>query len=213
MRHGFALIMLMGTLATAFAQSAQDQKSPSGGSLTGRWILTGDYLGTTLNSTMELEQKADKLTGNFDGDKLQGSVTGNSLHFLAKDDQGGSEEGTATVTGDTMTGTVTFVDGSNPSHPVTIPFTAKLAAPYHPTGAPKTHEFTPRVFYRQFSPFNKPVLTVNPGDTIHTTTVDAGGNDEKGVPRVLGGNPKPGPSTSNRHSLAIPSWCTSSAYA
>jgi acetamidase/formamidase len=61
------------------------------------------------------------------------------------------------------------------------------------TDAPKRHEFTPTVFYRQFSPFNKPVLTINSGDTIHTTTVDAGGADEKGVRRVLGGNPETGP--------------------
>jgi acetamidase/formamidase len=37
------------------------------------------------------------------------------------------------------------------------------------------------------------VLTINPGDMIHTTTVDAGGTDEKGVKRVLGGNPETGP--------------------
>jgi acetamidase/formamidase len=55
------------------------------------------------------------------------------------------------------------------------------------------HEFTPTTFYRQFSATNKPVLTVSPGDTIHTTTVDAGGTDEKGVARVLGGNPETGP--------------------
>jgi acetamidase/formamidase len=48
-------------------------------------------------------------------------------------------------------------------------------------------------FYRQFSPNNKPVLTIAPGDTVHTTTVDAGGADEKGVKRVLGGNPQTGP--------------------
>jgi hypothetical protein len=33
---------------------------------------------------------------------------------------------------------------------------------------------------------------VNPGDTIHTTTVDAGGVDENGVHRVRGGNPETG---------------------
>ena len=27
---------------------------------------------------------------------------------------------------------------------------------------------------------NKPVLTIAPGDSVHTTTVDAGGTDEKG---------------------------------
>src|SRR4029077_6793377 len=32
-----------------------------------------------------------------------------------------------------------------------------------------------------------------PGDTVHTMTVDAGGTDEKGVTRVLGGNPQTGP--------------------
>jgi acetamidase/formamidase len=37
------------------------------------------------------------------------------------------------------------------------------------------------------------VVSVFPGDTIHTTTVDAGGTDEKGVTRVLGGNPQTGP--------------------
>jgi amidase len=49
------------------------------------------------------------------------------------------------------------------------------------------------MFHRQFSPSNKPVLTVFPGDTIHTTTVDAGGSDEKSQVRVLGGNPQTGP--------------------
>jgi acetamidase/formamidase len=51
----------------------------------------------------------------------------------------------------------------------------------------------PSIFYRAFSPLSKPVLTVAPGDTIHTTTVDAGGTDEQGRRRVLGGNPQTGP--------------------
>jgi acetamidase/formamidase len=51
----------------------------------------------------------------------------------------------------------------------------------------------PTTFYRRFSAENKPVLTIAPGDTIHTTTVDAGGTDEKSVTRVLGGNPETGP--------------------
>jgi len=111
---------------------------------------------------------------------------------LARDEQGGSEEGTATYHADTLSGTITVVDGTNPSHPFSVPFTATLSRP-HVAGAPKHHEFVPTTFYRQFSPKNEPVLTVAPGDTIHTTTVDAGGTDEKGVPRVLGGNPETGP--------------------
>ena len=55
------------------------------------------------------------------------------------------------------------------------------------------HEFAPSVFYREFSASNKPVLSVDPGDSIHTTTVDAGGTDQDGHKRVLGGNPQTGP--------------------
>jgi acetamidase/formamidase len=51
----------------------------------------------------------------------------------------------------------------------------------------------PSIFYRQFSASNQPVLTLNPGDSVHTTTVDAGGTDKDGHRRVLGGNPQTGP--------------------
>lgn len=193
MRRSHLLLVLFAVfLATAGSQPQSTTKSQPGGPLTGHWVITADYFGSPINLSMELTQQADKLTGNFDGDKLEGSVIGNSVHFLAKDDQGGSEEGTAIVQDDTMSGTVIYIESTNPSHPVTSSFTAELAVPHAP-GTPTTHEFTPTVFYRQFSPFNKPVLSINPGDTIHTTTVDAGGTDEKGVPRSMGGNPQTGP--------------------
>jgi amidase len=161
-------------------------------SLAGRWIVNADFYGTPLIFQLELHQQGEKITGDFGGDKLEGTVTGNSMHFLAKDENGGSEECKATVQGDTLTGTAVFVDSSDPSHPVTHAFTAKMV-PQRRAGPPQHHEFTPTAFYRQFSPLNKPVLTVWPGDSIHTTTVDAGGTDEKGVTRVLGGNPETGP--------------------
>jgi amidase len=195
MRHLRLLAISLSVIclpATAQQHDATPASSQATGPLTGHWILTADYLGTPVNANMELTQEPDKLTGNFQGDKLEGSVAGNSLHFLAKDDQGGSEEVTATFQGESMSGTVIWTDGANPGHPATVPFTAKLSKP-HSAGTPTTHEFTPTTFYRQFSPHNKPVLTVSPGDTIHTSTVDAGGVDEKGVPRVLGGNPETGP--------------------
>jgi acetamidase/formamidase len=37
------------------------------------------------------------------------------------------------------------------------------------------------------------VLTISRGDTVHTTTVDAAGVDERGITRVLAGNPETGP--------------------
>jgi amidase len=195
MRRTFLLAVLFAGTAvttTAKAQDARKTAAAAEGPLSGRWIITAEYLGTPTQLSVEFQQEGNKLTGNFDGDKLEGTVTGNSIHFLAKDDQGGSEEGTATVQGDTMSGTIIYIDGANPTHPLNTPFTAQLAGK-RPKSSLQTHEFTPTVFYRQFSPTNKPVLTVNPGDTIHTTTVDAGGTDEKGVPRVMGGNPETGP--------------------
>ena len=91
-----------------------------------------------------------------------------------------------------MSGTLVFTDAGDPTRRVTHTFTAILV-PERKAGAPKRHDFVPTTFYRQFSALNKPVLTVSPGDTVHTTTVDAGGTDEIGVTRVLGGNPETGP--------------------
>ncbi len=171
---------------------AREQTRPADTALSGRWIVTTDFHGTTLYLSLKLDQQGDKLTGDFDGDKLEGAITGNSIHFVAKNDQGGTEECTATAQSGAISGTFVFTDADDPGHPTTLQFTAKLV-PQRGAGAAQRHEFTPTIFYRQFSAANKPVLTVSPGDTIHTTTVDAGGTDEKGVTRVLGGNPETGP--------------------
>src|SRR5580658_11261115 len=160
--------------------------------VSGRWFAAADFYGTPINFPMELSQQGDKLTGDFGGDKLEGTLNGNSLHFLAKDERGGTEELTATVQSGIISGTIVFVDGDDKEHPTTHQFKATLV-PQRRTGAPERHDFTPSTFHRQFSAANKPVLVVSPGDTIHTTTVDAGGTDEKGVARVLGGNPETGP--------------------
>jgi acetamidase/formamidase len=161
-------------------------------SLTGRWVVTADFLGTPLYYKLELVQQGDTLSGNFGGDKLEGTVRGNTVQFLAKDDEGGTEEAKATLANGALSGTVVFVDAGNPRNPTTHAFTATLA-PKRSTRPPRRHDFTPTVFHREFSPRNKPVLTIAPGDTIATTTVDAGGADAKGVTRVLGGNPQTGP--------------------
>jgi acetamidase/formamidase len=195
MRRVFIGVVLLAALCSgysAYAQEAQKAAPDAGGPLNGRWTVTSDFHGTPIYFKLELELHGDKLTGNFDGDKLEGTVSGSAVQFLAKDDHGGSEDVKAALKGNTLSGTVVFVNGDDPTHPETHPFTAALVPP-RSSAAPKRHEFTPTVFYRRFSPENKPVLTVQPGDTIHTTTVDAGGTDEKGVTRVLGGNPETGP--------------------
>src|SRR5258708_25554104 len=174
------------------AQHAAKADTAATGALSGRWVVNADFFGPPIYFGLLLEQQGEKLTGNFDGDKLEGTASGGHVHFLAKDEHGGTEEGNATVSGSTMTGSVIFMDSSDPTHPETHSFTATRVAERR-EGAGKRHEFVPTTFYRRFSAENKPVLTVAPGDTIHTTAVDAGGTDEKGVTRVLGANPETGP--------------------
>jgi amidase len=55
------------------------------------------------------------------------------------------------------------------------------------------HEFTPTVFYHEFSAATPPVLRIAPGDTVRTTTIDAAGVDDKGATRAPAGNPQTGP--------------------
>ncbi|PYX74264.1 MAG: acetamidase [Acidobacteria bacterium] len=185
----FLLLFVPGVLR---ARSAQETARPANTSVSGRWVVNTDFYGSTIYFRMELKQEGDKLSGNFDGDKLEGTLKGNNVYFLAKDEQGGTDEGKATLQGGIITGTVVFTHSDDPAHPETHKFTAELV-PARRAAAPQRHEFVPITFHRQFSAANKPVLTIAPGDTVHTTTVDAGGTDEKGVTRVLGGNPETGP--------------------
>jgi acetamidase/formamidase len=93
--------------------------------------------------------------------------------------------------GGEITGTLVHTERGD-ENPVKSTWSARRVPPKR-TGPPQRHEFVPTTFHRQFSASNPPVLRIWPGDTVHTTTVDAGGTDEKGVTRVLGGNPETGP--------------------
>jgi acetamidase/formamidase len=184
----FFLLLVPGVL---LAQSAQEPARPANAGVTGSWMVNTDYFGSTIYYRMELKQEGEKLSGDFGGDKLEGTVKGNAIYFFAKDEEGGTDELKGTLQGTTITGTVVFTHPDDP-HPTTHKIVAELI-PARRTRAPQRHEFVPTTFYRQFSGAIKPVLTIAPGDTVHTTTVDAGGKDEKGVTRVLGGNPETGP--------------------
>jgi len=184
----FLLLFVPGVL---LAHTAQEPAHLGNAGVSGRWIVATDYFGSTIYYRMELKQEGEKLSGNFGGDKLEGALKGNAVYFMATDEEGGTDEGKGTLQGGTITGTVVFTHRNDPEHP-THKFTAEFV-PARRAGAAQRHEFVPTTFYRQFSAANKPVLTIAPGDTVHTTTVDAAGKDEKGVSRVLGGNPETGP--------------------
>ena len=175
------------TFLTAFAAAQTSQPS-----LTGHWTAAMDYYGTRTSFAFDLEQKGDKLTGKFRGDSLEGTTDGHTFQFAAKDTAGGGEQVKGTIVNGELRGDVVQTDGGMPYNPDHYSFVGILH-PSRPTSPAQRHEFTPTVFYRQFSPLNKPVLTVHPGDTVHTTTVDAAGFDQRGERRVMGGNPQTGP--------------------
>jgi amidase len=179
-------LLLLSLLVCPLAVHAQ--------ALSGPWTVTTEYLGTRIYLPLNLTQQGEKLGGDWAGDALEGTVQGTAVHFLAKDAEGGTEEITATLSQGTLSGTVVFreMEAGYRASTVKAPFTAVLV-PKRRAGAPQRHEFKPEKFPREFSAFIAPVLRVWPGDTIHTTTVDAGGTDETGTSRVLGGNPQTGP--------------------
>jgi amidase len=158
----------------------------------GHWLVTADLHGTPIYGRLDIEQQGQKITGRFYGDKFEGTVDGSALHFVAKDDSGGNSKVDAALKGGVLSGTVIETDAADESHPNRYSFTA-ISVREHDRTAPVRYEFNPTVFYREFSASNKPVLSLNPGDSIHTTTVDAGGTDQDGHQRVLGGNPQTGP--------------------
>jgi amidase len=179
------VIYLAMAWATAnFAQAAD--------SLNGRWLVNADLHGTPIYGSMEIDQQGPKITGTFFGDKFEGTLEGNAIHFVSKDSSGGTQKVDGEIKNGVLSATVIDTDAADETHPDRFSMSATPIHAWQRT-APVHHEFVPSVFYREFSALNKPVLTVNPGDSIHTTTVDAAGVDKDSRHRILGGNPQTGP--------------------
>jgi acetamidase/formamidase len=158
----------------------------SAADLTGQWNLKlmrfGDQFG---GARVELKTEGSALTGTLNELKLKGTVEGSQVHITAirpNGEEWGKLEGQ--VSGDEMSGTVKRGNDE-------FNWSARRAPVI--TAQPKTHVFEPTKFHRAFSGTIPPALHINPGDTVQTTTVDAGGRDSKGTPRSMGGNPETGP--------------------
>src|SRR4051794_33467932 len=133
---------------------------------------------------VELKAEGTKLTGTLNELKLEGTVDSDRVHITAKRGEKDWGKLDGQVSGDQMEGTVK--QGSDE-------FNWKASRIKVSSAPPKTHVFEPTQFHRAFSGTIAPALRINPGDTVRTTTVDAGGTDAKGVRRSMGGNPETGP--------------------
>ena len=151
----------------------------------GDWQVTFKQLSGERYFPLHLEQSGDKVTGMLAGGiKMEGTFRNGTLEMIMHEEGRKPGRMTGKVQGNDITGSGEDDDGP-------IAFTAHR--PTAATGTPKTHQFTPTQFHNYFSSKIAPALHLMPGDTVDTRSVDAGGTDENGKRRALGGNPLTGP--------------------
>lgn len=169
----FALFLFL----TSLSFSAAD--------LSGTWEIS--LSGGQMNDArrVKISYQDGKYKWSLFGTQLTGALQGDTIDFQCVEDGKpcGDFKGHASAT--TMSGDG-VIDG------VPVKWSARRPM-VRPSDAPTHHDFTPTVFYREFSGAKEPVLHLYPGDTVHTESVDAGGRDSHGVRRVFGGNPLTGP--------------------
>lgn len=156
------------------------------------WLLKLDRWGNPSFMTLHVDDRQGRIEGTLDGDTLTGTRTGNDVALHVTDTRGQHYSYQGTMHGATMQGSADFPDTNNTRNRVTHAFSARRL-PERTSTAPQLHEFVPADYSNEFSATRAPVLTIWPGDTVHTTTVDSGGVDEHGVTRALYGNPQTGP--------------------
>ena len=147
--------------------------------LSGEWRVTVHDPFSPSVLRLSLSVSGETVTGSFGGRRLEGTVRGPALEFTID-----NVSNQATLEGSELRGEAVFPDR-------TVTWTAVRIPPPPPT--PKTHDFEPTAFHLYFSSTIEPVLRINPGDTVRTWSVDAGGRDKQGTRRSSGGNPQTGP--------------------
>lgn len=179
------MLKILTLLFLCAAGSAQASSSET-------WIVTLDRWGNNSYQTLNLRADGSSLEGDLDGDKLSGRRQGANLEFDILDRDGARYLFRAKVDGAAMRGSADFPDTNNAKARAQHTFTARRL-PQRPPGPPRRIEFAPTDYANMFSAERAPVLTIWPGDSVHTTTLDSGGVDESGVTRALYGNPQTGP--------------------
>lgn len=162
------------------------------GSVRENWIVATDRWGNPMYSELELTRNGNRLGGTLDGDALEGDIAGNTIRFVVTDAEKTTVSYVGKRTGATIEGVADFPDTNVPQRRATHAFVANLI-PARPSGGPKRHVFEPTDYSNEFSQHRKPVLTIWPGDSVRTITLDSGGVDAHGITRALYGNPQTGP--------------------
>src|SRR5262245_21401439 len=151
----------------------------------GEWLFIDTSFGAAQYARIELKFEGEKVSGKFGNLDVVGTVRNNRVEFETRRADGTVvTKRTGTLSGGEMKG-----EGSRDSSPLT--WTARRFA--DKPAKPQTHRFEPKEFHRYFSSTIPPALTIFPGDSVESWSVDAGGTDAQGVRRSAGGNPLTGP--------------------
>lgn len=175
----------LGLLALFFAMPAQAQRSEAE-----HWIVATDMWGTNAYSTLDLVRTGERLSGTLDGDPLEGSIVDGVIRIIARDSSGKAYGYTGRLSESVITGEADIPDANRMR--IEHRFTARRL-PDRPTGGARVWDYAPDNFSNLFSADRTPVLTIWPGDSVRTSTIDSGGVDDQGVTRALFGNPQTGP--------------------
>lgn len=156
------------------------------------WLLTLDLWGNPQHSALALSRNDDTLTGTLAGDAVRGDVRGNRMRFTAVAADGARCAYDGRREGDRLRGEADCPDTNDANRRAQHRFVARRL-PTRPGTAARLHEFAPKDYANTFSAEREPVLTIWPGDSVRTTTIDSGGVDARGTTVALYGNPQTGP--------------------
>lgn len=176
-----ALLPLMLLLPAPFALAGDAQ-----------WLVTTDLWGNPAYQLLTLPDSEGTLRGRFDGDPLQGRRQGDAVDFTVTGSDGASYRFQGKQTRDALQGSADYPDTNTVGARAEHAFSARRL-PGRPAGGARLHAFTPTSWSNEFSAHRAPVLTLWPGDSVQTTTLDSGGVDAQGKTRALFGNPQTGP--------------------
>ncbi len=174
-----SLALLSAVLSPARGVSQSQPLSPA--RVTGEWTFVMD--GDRQPQRVDLLVEGDTVRGRVYGQAFAGTLRGSRLTFAV-----GDYRWRGTLRGDTLTGWLGVGNDSS----------TWRAQRFVPPAAARVFDHTPREYHRALSATVTPALRLFPGDTVHTTTVDAGGWGRgafgaDGNKLSAGGNPLTGP--------------------
>ena len=158
----------------------------------GQWLVTTDLWGNATYQVLEIPDGDGALKGIFDGDPLTGKRNGQAIEFVVTGNDAAVYRFRGQQMQDAITGTADYPDTNHKDQRASHAFTARRL-PQRKGASPQRHDFVPTTYSNEFSPHRTPVLTIWPGDSVRTTTLDSGGVDQHGKTQALFGNPQTGP--------------------